>query len=140
MVMILNSKPRIAGRQVHRDNVPSSNVEDYYRITLYDEFLSHVVAEMEARFVNNPAHKLAIGLLYLLPTKCMSLSLVPSELKEAIQFFSSDLPNPVRFSIGYSDWVRKWKSASTPGTSTAIIPEQLMDSYKQCSSPHNIRI
>ena len=49
-----------------------------------DEFLSHVVAEMEAKFVNNPAHKLAIGLLYLLPTKCMSLShdiVVPSELK-----------------------------------------------------------
>ena len=28
-------KPHIAGRQAHRDNVPSSNVEDYYRITLY---------------------------------------------------------------------------------------------------------
>ena len=93
------SKPCIAGRQAYRDNTPS-NVEDYYRITLYDEFLSHVVAEMEARFVNNPAHKLAIGLLYLLPTKSVSLShdiVVPSELKEAIQFFSSDLPNTVVF-------------------------------------------
>ena len=55
-------------------------------------------------------------------------------LKEAVQFFSSDLPNPVMFSIEYSDWVRKWKSVSTPGTSTAIIPERLIDSYTQCSS------
>ena len=106
------SRPRVTGRQAHHDNTPASSTEDYYRITLYDEFLSHVVAEMEARFVDNPAHKLAIGLLYLLPTKCVSLShdiIVPTELEEAVRFFGSDLPNPAMFSTEYSDWVRKWK-------------------------------
>lgn len=34
------SKPRIDGRQAHRDNTPSSNAEDYYRITLYEFFLT----------------------------------------------------------------------------------------------------
>ena len=34
-------KPRLTGRQVHRSNLPSSTTEDYYRITLYEEFLSH---------------------------------------------------------------------------------------------------
>lgn len=68
-----------------------------YRITLYDEFLSRVVAEMVAQFINSPAHKLAIRLLYLLIKECKSLShdiIVPSELEEAVKFFSTDLPNP----------------------------------------------
>ena len=80
------SKPRITGRQANHDNTPASNAEEYFRITLYDEFLSHVVAEMEARFVDNPAHKLTIGLLYLLLTKYVSFSrdTVPSELEEAV--------------------------------------------------------
>lgn len=34
------NKPRITGRQIHRSN-PTSCPEDYYRITLYDEFLSY---------------------------------------------------------------------------------------------------
>ena len=126
------SKPRITGRQAHCDNTPASNAEDYFRITLYDEFLSHVVAEMEARFVDNPAHKLAIGLLYLLPTKCVSLSrdiIVPSELEEAV---SIDLPNPAMFSTEYSDWVRKWKLAPFAASATSTtLPERLLDSFKQ---------
>ena len=130
------SSPRITGRQAHHDNPPSSSTEDYYRITLYDEFLSHVVAEIEARFVDNPSHKLAIGLFFLLPTKCVSLSqdmFVPSELEEAVKFFSDDLPNAVLFSTEYSDWVRKWKVTSNhvAATSTATsssLSERLIDS------------
>ena len=135
------SRPRITGRQTHRANVATSNTEDYYRISIYDEFLSHVVAEMEARFIDNPAHKLAIGLLYLLPTKCVSLPcdvIVPSELEEAVRFFSLDLPNPVMFSTEYNDWVRKWKSSSSaaPASSSSssnTLPERLIDSFKLCS-------
>ena len=65
------------------------------------------------------------------------MTLVPSELKEAVQFFSSDLPHPVMFSIENSDWVRKWKSVSTPGTSTAIIAiihSRVVNGFIQCSS------
>ena len=49
-------------RQVHRNNPEVSSPEDFFRITLCDEFLSQVVAELEERFVNNPAHVIAIGL------------------------------------------------------------------------------
>jgi len=31
--------PRLSGRQLHRSNPPSSTAEDYYRISIYDEFL-----------------------------------------------------------------------------------------------------
>ena len=40
------SRPRIVGHQVHRNNPEASSPEDYFRITLYDEFLSHVVSEL----------------------------------------------------------------------------------------------
>ena len=56
--------PRLAGHQSHRGNPPSSTAEDYYRITLYNEFLSHVIAELEDKFHNNSSHIIA-GLLYV---------------------------------------------------------------------------
>ena len=66
-------RPRIVGRQVHRSNPEISSPEDYFRITLYDEFLSHVVSELQSRFVGNPAHDIALGLLYLLPSECINV-------------------------------------------------------------------
>ena len=51
----------------HWTSVPSqqSNPEEYYRITLYNEFLSQVVAEI---IIENPVH--SIGILNLLPVEC----------------------------------------------------------------------
>ena len=65
-------RPRIVACQIHRSNPDVLCPEDYFRITLYDEFLSHVIAELQGRFLNNPAHDIALGLLYLLPSECMS--------------------------------------------------------------------
>ena len=106
-------RPRLSGHQAHHSNPPSSTPEDYYPITLYDEFLSHVVAELEERFVNNPAHKIALGLLYLLPSKCASLGGeqgLPTELDEAVDYYKDDLPHAVVFPTEYSLWVRMWKA------------------------------
>ena len=54
------SLPRTTGRQSHRSNPSVSTQEDYYRITIFNEFLSQVVNEIEKRFVDNPVH--GIGL------------------------------------------------------------------------------
>lgn len=40
------SQPRIVGSQIYRSNVQTPSVEDYYRITVYNEFLSHVIREI----------------------------------------------------------------------------------------------
>ena len=45
--------PRLSSRQAHRSNPPSTTPEEYYRLSLYNDFLSHVLAELEERFVNN---------------------------------------------------------------------------------------
>ena len=90
-------KPRLTGRQAHLSNPPSSTADDYYRITLYDEFLSHVVAELEDRFLNNPSHRIALGLLHLLPNECANFEDVgTSHLSFLKQLISTEMTYPTQ--------------------------------------------
>jgi len=59
------TRPRVVRRQIHRNNVQASTVENYYQISLYNEFVSHVINEMKTRFLSNENH--SVGLLNLLP-------------------------------------------------------------------------
>ena len=46
----LHGSARLTGRQIHRQNVATSTAEEYYRISFYNDFLSHVVVELKERF------------------------------------------------------------------------------------------
>ena len=48
--------PRLTRHQVHRSNTITASIEEYFHINLYDEFLYHVVAELQDRFLDNPGH------------------------------------------------------------------------------------
>ena len=123
--------PRISGWKRHRSNPPSSTAEEYYRITLYDEFLSHVVSELGERFVNNPSHSITIGLLHLLPRECIKLGddvLVPEDPAKAVNLFKGDLPHAVIFNTEYRSWVWEWKEYSS-----AAVPDTLIGALKECS-------
>ena len=63
-------KPRVNQRQRHRGNVPATTADDCYRITLYNEFLSDVITELQDRFTDNPSY--GTGLLHLVPIKSVS--------------------------------------------------------------------
>lgn len=84
------------GRQTQRSNPPSSSPKDYYRISYNNEFLSHIVSELENRF---QAQDVVSGLLHLLPNICTgddeSAMGVPSELLKAVEFYKDDLPCPL---------------------------------------------
>ena len=121
------STPRIVGRQVHRSNPAVSSAEDYFRITLFDEFLSHVIRELEDRFVDNPAHSIALGLLHLLPSE--NDGTLPTELVQAADLYSEDLPHSVMLSTEYSMWVTKWKQQHE---ASAEIPTKLVDALHSC--------
>ena len=85
--------PRLSGCQLHRSNPPSSTAEDYYRISIYDEFLSHIVAELEERFVNNPSQGIVTGLLHLLPSECVQVEQdagIPDDHASAVELFKDD--------------------------------------------------
>ena len=123
--------PRLSSRQAHRSNPPSTTPEEYYRISPYNDFLSHVIAELEERFVNNPSQDIVTGMLYLVPSECVKLddeSGVPKQLTEAVKLFSDDLPHAVMFPIEYDSWVREWKECSTS------VPDTLADTLEKCST------
>lgn len=123
--------PRLSGRQLHRSNPPSSTAEDYYRVSIYNEFLSHIVAELEERFVNNPSQGIVTGLLNLLPSECVQVEQdagIPDDLASAVELFKGDLPHDVMFSTEYFSWVREWKGCST------TIPDTLVGALENCSS------
>ena len=127
------STPRIVGRQVHRSNLETSSPEDYFRITLFDEFLSHVISQLEDRFVDNPAHSIALGLLYLLPSKCVCVEsdcILPTEFAQAADLYKEDLPHSVILSTEYNMWVTKWKQQHA---ANADIPNKLVDALHSCS-------
>ena len=119
-------KPRISGRQVHRSNIEATT-ESYYRITNFNEFLSHVIMELRQRFMDTPPH--GVGLLHLLPSKCREAIHVnvPAVLSEAVTFHSEDLPHPVMFSTEYRMWVRKWKQHESD------IPSKMIDALQVCA-------
>lgn len=124
-------QPRIARHQVHRSNPEVSSPEQYFRVTFYDELLSHVIAELKGRFVDNPMH--GIGLLDLIPGKCSSVEVeaeIPLKLAQAVQFYESDLPHSLMFPTEYRMWVRKWKQYD----SSSQVPKKLVDALQACSA------
>ena len=54
---------------MHRDNsIQGTTAEQHHRITLFNEFLSHVVSELKERF--SDTQFCGLGLLHLLPSQC----------------------------------------------------------------------
>jgi len=124
--------PRINRRQVHRDNAQVSSTEEYYRISYYNEFISHIISELQDRFIENPLH--GFGLLYLLPTECCSDNAedseddVPGVLLQAVDFYQNDIPHALMFPTEYRMWVRMWKQKQSGDE----LPRKLIDVYKAC--------
>ena len=105
----------------------ATNAEEYYRI-MYNEFMSHGICQLESRFLDNSAH--IVGLLYLLPSECTRTDFtiddgIPSNLTEAVQFYKSDLPQPVLFPTEYHMWVMTWKQQGHG-------PKKLVDALHAC--------
>ena len=127
--------PRIiAGRQAHQSNPATASPEDYFRKTLFDEFLSHIISQLQDRFVNNPSHSIALGLLRLLLSECIQAEsdcTLPTELAQAADLYTVDLPHPLMLSTEYSMWVTKWKLQHA---AKADVPNKLVDALHSCSS------
>ena len=120
-------KPRINQRQRHRSNVPARPSEDYYRITLYNEFLSDVITELQERFTDNPCY--GTGLLHLFPSQCPSSDgEIPEDLAKALDFYEDDLTHSAMFPTEYRMWVRKWKNDIV----SSAVPTKLVDALQAC--------
>lgn len=124
-------KPRTTGRQMHRNNVQNTtdSAEEYFRITLYNEFLSHIISELQERLIDNPSQVHVISLLNLLPKQVLeSDNGIPDLLAAAVDYYKADLPLPVMFPTEYRMWVRKWKDNSSEA------PIKLVDALSACDA------
>ena len=116
---------------MHRSNPETSSPEEHYRVTLYDEFLSHVIRELLERFTENSSH--GSGLLYLLPSESISVEVedeIPRELAQAVDFYQDDLPHSVMFPTEYRMWIRKWKQHNL----STDTPKKLVDVLQMFSA------
>ena len=104
------SRPRIVRHQMHGSNPETFSPKEHYRVTLYDEFLSHVIRELLERIMKFSSH--GSVLLYLLPRESLSVEVeddIPRELAEVADFYQDDQPHSVMFPTEYRIWIRKWK-------------------------------
>ena len=121
------SLPRTSRRQVYRSNIPAQNAEEHYRVTIYNEFLSHVISELQGRFVDNSPH--GFGLLHLIPSECHPNTSIPGVLTTAVDFYSDDLPHALLFPTEYRMWVRTWcEQGHSP------VPKTLVETLVACDS------
>ena len=110
--------------QMHRSNPATSSPEERYRVTLYNEFLSHVIRELLERFIEDSSH--GSGLLYLLPSESIYVEVedeIPRELAQAVDFYQDDLPHSVMFPTEHRMWIRKWKQHNL----STDTPKKLVD-------------
>ena len=81
----------------------------------------------EDRFVDNPAHSVALCTVCVRVDNDGSL---PTELAQAADMCKEDLPHPVMLCTEYNMWVMKWKQQHTDSTD---ITNKLVDTFNSCS-------
>ena len=92
MLHIEPTIPRSTVRQMHRNNVPAENPEEYYRRALSIPLVDRFIAEMTFRF--NPFNKTALKLLLLVPSIICDPEYNDLDIEGLIEQYSDDLPNP----------------------------------------------
>ena len=108
------TQPQVAGRQIHKNNIQTSTVEQYSRISLYNDVISYVVSELESKFISNENY--SFGLLCLLRNHICDAVIqvfnfnVRQKPSSAVKFYHQhDSTFHALFYIEYGMWVRKWK-------------------------------
>lgn len=114
--------PRITAKQIHRENVPSTNCKEYYKLNLYIQFLDHVKTQLCDRFTK---HKYLISSLQkLIPSRCLTIN--PQDLEECITFYATILPQAATFNAEFFIWQSKWKTVIEK-------PNSAIESFFKCN-------
>ena len=57
--------PRVAGRQVHRDNVEAESASQYYQRSIFFSYINGLSSSLRERFNNNPSFFVVLSILPL---------------------------------------------------------------------------
>jgi hypothetical protein len=109
-VNVVESKPRLCGRQVFRDNVQSDTVSEYYRRTVTQPLLEYMVTEISDRFEKCsmiPFYGLAIIPVHLFTLKRDNKNWKEDFIQFA-NFYCDDMPNISALNAELDLWERYW--------------------------------
>ena len=117
--------PRTVARQMHRNNVPAENPEEYYRRVIAVPLIDRFISEMTFRF--NSFNKTASKLLLLVPSIICHPDYNHLEITDLTNQYSDDLPNPDIIDQELRRWKRKWMDVKPDDR-----PDSLAKSIKVC--------
>ena len=98
--------PRSAVRQMHRNNVPADNPEEYNGRVLAIPLVDRFIAEMTFRF--NSFNETASQVLLLVPSIICDPEYNDLDIQGMIEQCSDDLPNPDVIDLELKLWKREW--------------------------------
>ena len=125
------SVPRICQRQQHRMNQQCDSPEEYYKTTITIPFLDQLICDLGCRFDKHA--KQVASLQGLLPS-FISESSSPSDIQEAVEFYSDDLPNAGILDEEFCRWKRKW--LSIPSHDRPHLLHEALQQYSQHGLPN----
>ena len=117
--------PRTVARQMHRNNVPAENPEEYYRRVIAVSLIDRFISEMTFRF--NSFNKTASKLLLLVLSIICHPDYNHLEITDLTNQYSDDLPNPDIIDQELRRWKRKWMDVKPDDR-----PDSLAKSIKVC--------
>ncbi len=108
-VDVVETAPRQAIRQQHRQNIAASNVSEYYKLNLTIPILDHLINELDTRFDTQSLTNL-IEFVKLLPSEVVNATsrLVPDDFSNLLQIYGNDLPCTMSFDSELDLWQNKW--------------------------------
>ena len=86
------SKPRTAGRQVHRENVPAETTSEYFKRAVTTPFLDQLMAQIRSRFSEGNLD--ALDALYAMPHSVISQPDWKEKFSRFLNKYKEDLPDP----------------------------------------------
>ena len=123
------STPRMAQRQMHRDNIEAANTKENFKRIVAIPILDTLISEMKIRF--NKLSIMASKLLYLVPELICSESDITAKLAPIIEMYKADLINPDIVDQEITLWMKKW--ANVPKLERGST---LATAIKECDEDH----
>ena len=117
---VVLSKPRTTGRQRNRANPQVTETKDYWWITLYHQFLDHLLNELRDRLVKNEDQFLAQSLLPINLNK-----LKQEDELHIYEAYKVDLQTQEEFTLEVKRWKARWEIYSTDQVKPSHLCETL---------------
>ena len=108
-VGVVPSKPRVTSQQIHRVNVPSASVSEYWKRALYYPLIDHLLEDLETRMIKPSARFVAQNLL---PSTVAKIT--EQDTNDIfVQYQGSLTVSKAGFQYEVKRWVARWSLESS---------------------------